>query len=49
MDSLRLKIRKSNNGTYYTPSLSIKKLRLLEKHGKHRWALSKDEKNIYLQ
>lgn len=49
MESLRLKIRKSNNGTYYIPSLSMKELRMLEKKGKHRWFLSKDEQNLYIQ
>lgn len=48
MESLRLKIRKSKNGTYYIPSLSIKKLRFLEKKGRHRWTLSEDQMNIYL-
>jgi len=49
MENLRLKIRKSKNGTYYIPSLSIKKLKFLDKEGKHRWFLSKDQENLYIQ
>jgi hypothetical protein len=49
MESLRLKIRKSRNGTYYVPSLSIKMLKQLDKKGKHRWFLSKDQENLYLE
>jgi len=51
MESLRLKIRKSKNGTYYVPSLSIRKLRSLAqaKKGKRRWFLSKDEGSLYLE
>lgn len=48
MESLRLKIRKSKNGTYHVASLSMRKLRLLNKKGRHRWTLSKDQMNIYL-
>jgi len=49
MENLRLKIRKSKNGTYYIASRSMKKVRLLEKKGRHRWTLSKDQMNIYLE
>jgi len=49
MEEMRLKIRKSKNGTYYVPSLSIKKLRLLDKKGRHRWFLSKDQENLYIE
>ena len=46
MENLRLKIRKSKNGTYYIPSLSIKKLRMLDKKGKHNHeGRKKDPKN----
>ena len=46
---VRLKIRKSKNGTYYVPSLSIKMLRLLSKKEVGEWWLSDDEKDIYLE
>jgi len=49
MEELRLKIRKSKNGTYYIPSLSMKLLKLLDKKGKHKWFLSKDQENLYLE
>ena len=49
MESLRLKIRKSKNGTYYVASLSMRKLRLLDKKGRHRWFLSKDQANLYIE
>ena len=49
MESLRLKIRKSKNGTYYIPSLSMRKLRLLAEKGKRRWFLSKDQMNLYIE
>ncbi len=49
MASMRLKIRKTESGTYYIPSLSIRKLRELTKLNRKRWSLSKDGKNIYLE
>ena len=49
MENLRLRIRKSKNGTYYVPSLSMKTLRQLDKEGRHRWFLSKDQLNLYIE
>lgn len=49
MESLRLRIRKSKNGTYYVPSLSMKTLKLLSKEGRRRWFLSKDGESLYLE
>jgi hypothetical protein len=49
IEDLRLKIRKSKNGTYYIPGLSMKRLKLLDKKGRHRWFLSKDHENLYIE
>jgi len=49
MENLRLKIRKSKNGTYYIANLSMRKLKLLDKEGKHRWFLSKNQENLYIE
>ena len=46
---LRVKIRKTMSGTYYIPSISMKKLRDMSTKNKKRWTLSKDEKNLYLE
>ena len=49
MGSMRLKIRKTSSGTYYIPSISIRKLRELSKLNRKRWTVSKDGLNIYLE
>ena len=48
-ENLRLKIGKTASGTYYIPSLSIKKLRELSKQHKRRWSLSNDGETIILK
>jgi|GEM_PF-2237171 len=49
MEPLRLKIDKTQSGTYYIPSLSIKKLRTLSKAYKRRWRLTKNGKTLVLE
>jgi len=46
---MRLKIRKTASGTYYIPSISIKKLRDMSTKQKRRWTLSKDQRNLILE
>ena len=49
LDPIRLKIRKTESGTYYIPSLSSKKLKELSKKNKRRWSLSKNGENLILE
>ena len=49
LENLRLKIGKTASGTYYIPSLSIKKLRGLSKQHKRRWSLSNDGETLIIE
>lgn len=46
---MRLKLRKTNSGTYYVPSLSLLELKRLASLRNRKWSLSKDGLSIILE
>ena len=48
-DQKNLKISKTASGTYYIPSLSIKKLKQLSTCYLRRWRISKNGKTLILE
>jgi hypothetical protein len=48
-EPMRLKISKTQSGTYYIPSLSIKQIKKLAEKYKRRWSLKENKSGLYLK
>ena len=48
-EPMRLKISKTQSGTYYIPSLSIKQIKKLATKHKRRWSLQENKNGYFLK